>query len=95
MPFANDTEHIHNWFELSYAQYLTVPRSIMEAMPEEWQKKMVECLDQLDKTFDWRPKSGRYWVKLKDGNGKYESDPLMQYRHPDRAYIESIRKENT
>jgi hypothetical protein len=83
---------VHNWFELSYAQYLTVPRSIMEAMPNEWQERMVKCLEELDETFDWRPKEGRYWVKLKDGNGRYVSDPLMQYRHPNKNYIKSIKK---
>jgi hypothetical protein len=87
-------DEVHNWFELSYAQYLTIPRSIMEAMPEEWQKRMVACLKELDSTFDWRPSEGRYWVKLKNSKGQYVKDPLMQYRHPDIKYIESLQKIN-
>lgn len=43
--------NVHGWFELSYAQYLTIPRSVLEAMPEDWQFKFVELLEQLDKTF--------------------------------------------
>jgi hypothetical protein len=86
---------IHCWFELSYAQYLTVPRSVMEAMPIEWQERMVKCLEELDDTFAWRPSSGRYWVKLKNDKGYYEKDPLMEYRHPDREYIESIEIAST
>lgn len=85
---------VHDWFELSYAQYLTVPRSIMEAMPVEWQRRMVQCLEELDETFDWRPEEGRYWCRLRDANGRFIDDPLMHYRRPDRAYIESIRKES-
>lgn len=81
---------VHEWFELSYAQYLTIPRSIMESMPEEWQQRMVRCLEELDESFAWRPKEGRYWVQLKNGKGRYVSDPLMQYRHPDKDYIKSI-----
>lgn len=84
-------ETIHVWFELSYAQYLTIPRSIMQSMPAEWQERMVKCLEELDETFDWRPKDGRYWVQLKDGKGRYTVDRLMQYRHPDIDYIKSIR----
>lgn len=86
---------VHFWFELSHAQYLTIPRSIMEAMPHEWQERMAKCLNELDETFEWRPKSGRYWVRLKDDNGKYSTDPLMQYRHPDIKYIEAIKTKVT
>ena len=81
---------VNLFFELSYAQYLTIPRSVLDAMPGKWQIKFVELLDELDETYDWRPKSGRYWVRLKDGDGKYVSDPLMDYRHND-AYVQSIR----
>lgn len=80
---------IHSWFELSYAQYLTVPRSVLEAMPLEWQYKFTELLNELDNTIDWRPESGRYWVKLKDGQGRYVHDRFIEYRHPDREYIAS------
>jgi hypothetical protein len=85
---------IHYWFELSYAQYLTIPRSVMEAMPFEWQNKMTECLEELDEQIKWRPKDGRYWVRLKDGKGRYVTDPLMQYRHPDQEYIKSLFNTN-
>lgn len=83
--------NIHGWFELSRAQYLTVPRSILEAMPEEWQYKFAALLDELDDTFDWRPKEGRYWCRLKDGDGRFVTDPLMEYRRPDVEHIESLR----
>lgn len=71
---------IHDWFELSYAQYLTVPRSVLQSMPYEWQEKFTDLLEELDDTIDWRPKDGRYWVKLKDSKGRYISDPLMDYQ---------------
>jgi len=72
---------IHLWFELSYAQYLTVPRLVMESMPIEWQRKMAVLLQEMDETFDWRPKSGRYWVRLKDAHGHFTDAPLGDYRH--------------
>jgi hypothetical protein len=84
-----DKQDIHLWFSLSYAQYLTVPRSVLEAMPLEWQHKFTALLNELDETIDWRPASGRYWVKLKDGNGRYVKDRFMEYRRPDRDFIQS------
>jgi hypothetical protein len=77
---------IHEWFELTYAQYLTVPRSVLQSMPDEWQEKFTKLLEELDETIDWRPKEGRYWVQLKDGKGRYVSDPLMDYQRG-RRYI--------
>ncbi len=72
---------IHTWFELTYAQFLTVPRLVMQNMPLEWQEKMAALLDEMDETFDWRPKEGRYWVKLRDANGRFWHAPLEDYRH--------------
>ena len=86
--------NVNYWFELSYAQYLTVPRSILEAMPQEWQERFAACLFELDAEFDWRPKAGRYWCRLKDDRGRFTDDPLMQYRHPNFEYIESLRKKD-
>lgn len=83
---------IHSWFELTYAEYLTVPRSILEAMPESWQQQMAALLDEMDATFDWRPHEGRYWVTLNDARGRFVRDPLRQYRHADTEYIESLRQ---
>ena len=87
-----DSESLQNFFELSYAQYLTVPRSILEAMPAEWQDKFGDLLHELDATFDWRPDNGRYWCNLRDAKGRFVSDPLHQYRHPDKDLLDSLRK---
>lgn len=78
---------VHDWFELTYAQYLTIPRSILQSMPEEWQKRFVKCLEELDDTYDWKPMQGRYWVRLKDNKGKFCVDKLMDYERG-RRFIE-------
>lgn len=75
---ANNDEPIHLWFELSYAHYLTIPRSVLQSMPTDWQKRFVQCLEELDELMDWRPKQGRYNVQLRNGN-LYTKDPLMDY----------------
>lgn len=84
-------EPIHNWFELTYAQYLTIPRSVLQSMPTEWQIRFVNCLKELDSAIDWRPKDGRYWVKLKDNRGRYIEDPLMDYERGRRIIRPKFR----
>jgi hypothetical protein len=94
--YKDDPEPISLWFELTYAQYLTIPRSILESMPHQWQAEFATLLAELDDTLDWRPKEGRYWVQLKDGKGRYKHDPFMEYRHAPkwtRELIESQTKE--
>jgi hypothetical protein len=78
-PLVIDPEPIHLWFELTYAEYLTIPRSVLQSMPVEWQERLVQCLEELDETIDWRPQDGRYWVELRDAQGKFQADPLRDY----------------
>lgn len=89
---VDGSQPIHTWFELSYAQFLTVPRLVMESMPQEWQWKMAALLTEMDNTFDWRPENGRYWVKLKDYRGRFCDAPLNDYRH---GNIEHLRRQKT
>ena len=79
--WVTDTEApIHYYFELSYAQYLTIPRSLLQSMPVEWQRGFVRLLIELDNHFGWRDNiDGTYWVRLKDRDGKFKHDPLMDY----------------
>ena len=82
---------IHIWFELSCAQFLTVPRLVLESMPMKWQKKMAKLLEEMDETFDWRPKEGRYWVRIKDDNGRFAHAPLNDYRHGKMEHLRNPR----
>lgn len=88
---TTDDRAIHAWFELSYAQFLAIPRIFMQGMPGEWQAKMVALLNELDDTFDWRPEGGCYHVTLKDDAGKFVSlDPnVCDYRH---GKVDHLRK---
>lgn len=88
---AESNDPLNLWFELSYAQFLTVPRLVMQSMPIEWQRKMAVFLQEMDETFDWRPHEGRYWVRLKDNNGRFADAPLNDYR---RGSCEHLRLSN-
>jgi hypothetical protein len=89
----DESEPIHHFFALSYAQYLTIPRSALQSMPIEWQRRFVQCLSELGDAIDWRPQHGIYRVRLfevdhdarysEDEDAKYWvreiDDPLMDY----------------
>lgn len=83
------------WFELSYAQFLTVPRLVMESMPLDWQRKMAVLLEEMDETFDWRPHEGRYWVMLRDGKGHFTHAPLNDYRYGSCEHLRITSSESS
>jgi len=80
------------WFGLSYASWLTMPRVLMQEMPDEWQQKMSDLLNEFDATYTNVPEVSTR-VLIVDG-GKYTKIPhwLVNYRHPNRALIESFKK---
>lgn len=75
-----DHEAIHLWFGLSYASYLTIPRSILQSMPDEWQKKFVELLDELDeKVTEEKLELPKYTVSARDARGYFIFDDHRRY----------------
>lgn len=66
---------IHMYFGLTYAEYLVIPRSVLQSMPEEWQFKFVKLLDELDDT-NWRdllPK-GMYSVEYRNYDYEFNEE---------------------
>lgn len=73
---------VHNWFGLTRARYLVLPRSLMEGMPDEWQEKMTALLDEMRETYDPCQINDNYTVYLRASGGRFLADPLSNYRHP-------------
>lgn len=81
--------NIHQYFELTYAQYLAIPRSVLQSMPEEWQEKFVKLLDELKETewFNLLPKDVDYKIELRKTSYEMDkfkwgikiNDPLADY----------------
>ena len=72
---------IHTWFELSYANYLVLPRSLLQTMPDDWQEKFVDLLNELNEE---RERHGiempdEYMVQARDRGGRFVPDPLSRY----------------
>lgn len=94
MPDRQGYDRLWGWFSLSYASFLTLPRVLMHEMPDEWQGKMADLLDEYDATFPNTPDIGtRVQITV---NGKLARTPawLINYRHPDRSTIDACRSSN-
>jgi len=85
-------DRLSYWFELSYASWLTIPRVLMEAMPDEWQDKMAALLEEYDATFPNQPEVGTR-VQVTDLSGKLIPTPhwLINYRRPIKNEIDKVR----
>lgn len=68
---------IHEFFELTYASYLVLPRSILQSAPVEWQQRFVGVLNELETMFDMP--SDRYAVSIREHDGRLARDPLAAY----------------
>ena len=97
-PVEKSETPVWDWFELTYAQYLTVPRLVMQSMPLRWQRKMVRLLREMDEEFDWRPAEGNLWVKLnikewdcleENWEPVFVDPPYCDYRH---GSVEHLRR---
>lgn len=77
---------IHDWFGLTYASYLTIPRVVLQGMPDEWQQKLIGLLDEMNKTIEWEDEIGNYHVTLRDDNGRIMSDTNRDYRYGKAKY---------
>lgn len=74
-----DKDYIHAFFGLSYAKYLVLPRSILQSMPEEWQRDFVKLLEQLDTNCTvMNIQMPDYSVSAKK-DGKFIKDPYRDY----------------
>lgn len=80
-----------DWFGLSYASWLTLPRSMMHEMSDDWQRRMVELLDEWDAAWDIDDMPTPSVVAKEGGKSTKWPDWLLNYRHPDRERINKMR----
>ena len=85
---------IHNWFGLTHAAWLTIPRVFLEDMPFEWQTQIVDLLNRLDATYQWPPLDVNIHVQLRsarNGNSIPMPEVIKNYGHPEREWLRALR----
>lgn len=76
---SRDSEPIHLWFNLTYANYLTIPRSLLQSMPHGWQERFVACLEELQFAFDHLDHPSYRVNAVDKETGRYIKDPIPHY----------------
>ena len=88
-----EEEYIHEYFGLSYANYLVLPRVVLQSMSSEWQKRFVELLNNIPELLgnEFEPEGG-YDVRAKDSDGRFITDSYSNYERGGRK-LPSIKKQ--
>lgn len=78
-------------FGLSHASWLTMPRAFMHAMPDVWQAKMAELINEWGKTWEWPEELGTPIVS-QQVRGRFTPWPeyVLNYRHPHTVTIDKM-----
>lgn len=76
---AFEHEPVHRYFELSYCSYKVLPRSVLQSMPVEWQRKFVQLLEQIPETLDVDDMPESYRVTAIGDRGRFKHDPYSDY----------------
>jgi hypothetical protein len=92
-PTSTGREDLWCWFGLSYASFLVAPRILMHAMPDAWQAKMAALLREFDAAWDTGDICEGVTVRAVGKRGRLTKFPawLLNYRHPDKSKIDTVR----
>lgn len=85
-------EALWNWFGLSRDSWVTMPRAMMHHMPDEWQAKMAELLNEWSVAWANAPDEVSVGTRVSaHRGGRFVKMPeiLCNYRHPDSETIRS------
>lgn len=72
-----ETEAIHLHFSLSYANYLVLPRTLLQSMPDAWQARFVALVDELGEAFQHVPQAEAYKVEAATEHIVSEMTPVQ------------------
>ena len=71
-----------DWFGLSYASWLTIPRIVLQSMPCEWQEKFFLLLDEIEETLEEIPEEAKMQTTvIVRKKGKFAKNNMPGYRH--------------
>lgn len=80
------------YFNVSRASWLTIPRALINTMPDEWKSKLADLLDEYDETFTFSGEQmkgiGTRVMLTKNGKLTKSMDEISNYRHPNKEFIE-------
>ncbi len=78
-----DKEVINNFFGLAYTNYYVIQRSILQAMPKEWQENFVNIIKEMESFIDFKDIPREFRVQACK-NGKFIKDNFAIYRNSEK-----------
>jgi len=84
-------ERMHQWWSLTYAAWLTMPRVMIQEMPDDWQERMAILCEEWDAKWNNMPDMGTR-VQITGPSGKLVKTPnwIINYRYTDRKMLDSL-----
>lgn len=82
-----------NWFGLSHATYLTIPRVLLHEMPIKWQNKLATLLEEYDNLFPSLPPFSTRVMMIKNKKPTLTPEWIKSYRHPYKQIIANFKKD--
>lgn len=72
-----------DYFGLSYAHWLVLPRVALQSMPLEWQEQFFALVREMEDTLEYpEGYTGRFAVSMRDRDGKkFAKNTFPHYRH--------------
>ncbi len=90
-PTTSGYDQLWGWFGLSRSAYVVLPRVMMHAMPDDWQGRFAELMDEWDDHWPNQPDITAH-VQIKQNNRFISTPPwLLNYRHPDHNQLNAMR----
>lgn len=94
-PYRGGYDRLWGWFGLSYASFIVIPRILAHEMPNDWQARMAKLLEEYDEAFPGvyseEMPSPMVTARKRRSFCKWP-DWLLNYRYPDHAQIERLRR---
>lgn len=78
-----DQDAVHDFFGTTRANFLVLPRVALQSMPDDWQRRFVELLNDIPEVLpDFVHKEPeKYTVNCRRQDGRYINNPWPHYRH--------------
>ncbi|MGW5711634.1 hypothetical protein [Streptomyces olivaceus] len=84
---AVETDAIHAHFGLSHANYLVLPRTLLQSMPDRWQTQFVGLLGEMTEAFQDVPQAEAYKVEA-------ATEQIVNEMTHDQLFAAGIEVEN-
>jgi hypothetical protein len=85
-------QKLWGWFGLSRASFLTLPRAMMHDMPDEWQSRMADLLEEWDDHWPNFPDVELSATCRHEGKIIAMPDEWKRYRHVQPGTFDHLKK---